>query len=104
MQFSPPHNRYNSQFFGDKPTRRLVTSQNPYAEKFIGQPFVYTIDISNSTEVGLAMRKIMKTSVSRKPTTLIKIGLILKKIIQFIRNLRRWQQWWEYIYVIKWFW
>ena len=50
------------------------------------------------------MRKIMKTSVSRKPTTLIKIGLILKKIIQFIRNLRRWQQWWEYIYVIKWFW
>ena len=49
-----------------KPTRRLVTSQNPYAEQFIGEPYVYTIDIKNVSEVSRAMEKIMKTEV--KPT------------------------------------
>ncbi|CAB3987834.1 Hypothetical predicted protein [Paramuricea clavata] len=59
-KFPVPHNRYNSEFFASKPTRRHVTSQNPYAEQFIGEPYVYTIDITNVTQVTRAMKKIMK--------------------------------------------
>jgi hypothetical protein len=46
-----------------KPTGRDVTSQNPYAEQFIGEPYVYTIDINNITQVTAAMEKIMKKTV-----------------------------------------
>ncbi|XP_046841428.1 alpha-1,6-mannosylglycoprotein 6-beta-N-acetylglucosaminyltransferase A-like isoform X2 [Xenia sp. Carnegie-2017] len=62
-KFPDPLNRYNSDFFAMKPTRRLVTSQNPYAEQFIGEPYVYTIDIKNVSEVSRAMEKIMKTEL-----------------------------------------
>ena len=33
-------------------------------EKFIGQPYVYTIDKKNLTDVEITMRKIMNTTVS----------------------------------------
>ena len=63
MQFAVPLNRDNSGFFASKPTRRLVTSQNPYAEQFMGEPYVYTIDISNVTQVDRIMKKIMTNTV-----------------------------------------
>lgn len=63
LQFPVPHNRYNSEFFASKPTRRHVTSQNPYAEQFIGEPYVYTIDITNVIQVTRAMKNIMKKPV-----------------------------------------
>ncbi|XP_028399813.1 alpha-1,6-mannosylglycoprotein 6-beta-N-acetylglucosaminyltransferase A-like [Dendronephthya gigantea] len=63
MQFAVPLNRYNSKFFASKPTRRLITSQNSYAEQFIGEPYVYTINISNVTEVDRVMKKIMTNTL-----------------------------------------
>lgn len=47
----PPLSRANSEFFSKKPTTRAITSQNPYAEMFIGKPYVYNVNISNLTEV-----------------------------------------------------
>lgn len=41
-----------------------VTSQNPYAEVFVGEPFVQTVDIENIDEVEEALRKILNSSVS----------------------------------------
>nr|VZI41830.1 unnamed protein product [Spirometra erinaceieuropaei] len=49
--FNPPKSRYNTDFFSSKPTSRGVTSQHPYIENFIGEPFSYTVDIQNETAV-----------------------------------------------------
>lgn len=40
-----------------------ITSQNPYAEVFVGKPFVQTVDIRNLTEVEEALREITNTKV-----------------------------------------
>ncbi|KAK3760854.1 hypothetical protein RRG08_034695 [Elysia crispata] len=53
--FTPPHSSKNTKFFKGKPTQREITSQHPYAEVFIGKPYVYTINISNKTEVEQAL-------------------------------------------------
>ena len=41
-----------------------ITSQNPYAEVFVGEPFVQTVDIRNIAEVEEALQKILNSSVS----------------------------------------
>lgn len=41
-----------------------ITSQNPYAEVFVGEPFVQTVNIKNLTEVEEALRKIISTKVN----------------------------------------
>ena len=38
-----------------------ITSQNPYAETMLGQPYVYTIDIANLTLVETILKKIHDT-------------------------------------------
>ncbi|KAK7507475.1 hypothetical protein BaRGS_00001410 [Batillaria attramentaria] len=58
-RFSPPHSSKTTKFFKGKPTQREVTSQHPYAEVFIGKPSVYTINISNLTEVRLSVQEIL---------------------------------------------
>ncbi|VDK78029.1 unnamed protein product [Onchocerca ochengi] len=55
--FNPPKSRKTSDFFKDKPTLRELTSQNPYAELFIGRPHVLTVDIDNSSQVEDAIRE-----------------------------------------------
>ncbi|KAJ8364206.1 hypothetical protein SKAU_G00130370 [Synaphobranchus kaupii] len=62
-RFQPPHSAENSNFYQGKPTSRQVHSQHPYAEDFIGKPYVWTVDLDNSTEVQEAVRAIMKTEV-----------------------------------------
>eukprot|EP00794_Sanderia_malayensis_P017569 gene17569-19321_t len=47
----PPLGRENSQFFKSKPTFRKLTSQHPYAERYIGLPRVHTVDLNNKTEL-----------------------------------------------------
>ena len=59
----PPVGRENSEFFKKKPTARVLTSQNPYTEMFIGKPYVYTIDMNNKTEVTMAMQDMMSKPV-----------------------------------------
>ncbi|KAL4217311.1 hypothetical protein ACF0H5_023762 [Mactra antiquata] len=58
-KFDKPHNRNTAPFFKGKPTERELTSQHPYAEQFIGEPYVYTIDINNSEEVRTTIQKIL---------------------------------------------
>ena len=56
-KFNPPHNSANTKFFHGKPTLRKVTSQHPYAEDFIGEPNVRTVDIGNTDALELAIKK-----------------------------------------------
>ncbi|XP_076602989.1 alpha-1,6-mannosylglycoprotein 6-beta-N-acetylglucosaminyltransferase A-like isoform X1 [Chaetodon auriga] len=58
----PPQSRLNSDFFKDKPNIREVASQNPYAEA-IGEPYVWTVDMNNSTEVERALTAIMNHTI-----------------------------------------
>ncbi|CAI5440208.1 unnamed protein product [Caenorhabditis angaria] len=56
-RFADAKNRKNWEFLGDKPTLRRFSSQNPYAEQFIGEPHVITVDIYNETELRVGLEK-----------------------------------------------
>ncbi|BFZ22058.1 hypothetical protein BsWGS_25097 [Bradybaena similaris] len=58
-KFDPPHSSKNNKFFKGKPTQREIVSQHPYAEMFIGEPFVYTLNINNTKEVAAILDKIL---------------------------------------------
>ncbi|XP_033107828.1 alpha-1,6-mannosylglycoprotein 6-beta-N-acetylglucosaminyltransferase A-like [Anneissia japonica] len=58
--FIPPKNSLNTKFFKDKPTTRQLTSQHPYAEQYIGKPYVHTVDISNTTALEMTLAEIVK--------------------------------------------
>ncbi|KAK3726433.1 hypothetical protein QZH41_014937 [Actinostola sp. cb2023] len=62
-KLDPPHSRENTFFFKEKPTSRKLGSQHPYAEKFIGKPHVYTVDINNIYEVEQAVLEILRMEV-----------------------------------------
>lgn len=46
------------------PFRLQLTSQHPYAEVYIGQPHVWTVDIENPAEVERAIRSILSQKVT----------------------------------------
>ncbi|KAK2839551.1 hypothetical protein Q5P01_013291 [Channa striata] len=58
----PPQSSLNSEFFKGKPNIREVTSQHPYAEA-IGEPYVWTVDMHNSTDVERALSAILNQSI-----------------------------------------
>ncbi|XP_070847125.1 alpha-1,6-mannosylglycoprotein 6-beta-N-acetylglucosaminyltransferase B-like [Chaetodon trifascialis] len=66
-RFDPPHSSDNNDFYKGKPTTRQISSQHPYAETFIGKPHVWTVDVTNETDVREAVRAILRTEV--KPLT-----------------------------------
>ncbi|KAM9716824.1 alpha-1,6-mannosylglycoprotein 6-beta-N-acetylglucosaminyltransferase B-like [Menidia menidia] len=66
-RFDPPHSSDNNDFYKGKPTTRQITSQHPYAEHFIGKPHVWTVDMTNMTDIREAVKAIVKTEV--KPFT-----------------------------------
>ncbi|XP_031699688.1 alpha-1,6-mannosylglycoprotein 6-beta-N-acetylglucosaminyltransferase B-like isoform X1 [Anarrhichthys ocellatus] len=66
-RFHPPHLSDNNDFYKGKPTTRQISSQHPYAEEFIGKPHVWTVDVTNKTDVREAARAILRTEV--KPFT-----------------------------------
>lgn len=41
-----------------------IHSQHPYAEDFIGKPYVWTVDIDNTTQVREAVKAILSLEVS----------------------------------------
>lgn len=45
-----------------------LTSQHPYAEVYIGQPHVWTVNIDNPAEVDRAIRSILSQKVPLKHT------------------------------------
>ncbi|KAJ8320974.1 hypothetical protein KUTeg_002561 [Tegillarca granosa] len=57
-KYDPPRNRDNVGALHDKPTRRGLTSQHPYAEQFIGEPYVYTVNIYSFNDIVEALKKI----------------------------------------------
>ncbi|XP_039267157.2 alpha-1,6-mannosylglycoprotein 6-beta-N-acetylglucosaminyltransferase A-like [Styela clava] len=60
--FSTPISFLNHDFYKLKPTKRAISSQNPYAEKFIGKPHVYTVNIEDETALRAALSEIMNSS------------------------------------------
>ncbi|XP_029315211.1 alpha-1,6-mannosylglycoprotein 6-beta-N-acetylglucosaminyltransferase A-like [Cottoperca gobio] len=58
----PPQNRLNTEFFKGKPNIREVTSQHPYAEA-IGEPYVWMVDMHNTTDVERALTAILNQSI-----------------------------------------
>ncbi|XP_062614039.1 alpha-1,6-mannosylglycoprotein 6-beta-N-acetylglucosaminyltransferase A-like isoform X1 [Saccostrea cucullata] len=65
-KFPTPHSSRNTPFFKGKPTARELTSQHPYAEMFIGEPYVYTVDVSNQKEVEKVLDKILLERENKK--------------------------------------
>ncbi|XP_023674901.1 alpha-1,6-mannosylglycoprotein 6-beta-N-acetylglucosaminyltransferase B-like [Paramormyrops kingsleyae] len=63
-RFQSPHSSENSNFYKGKPTTRQVHSQHPYAEDFIGKPYVWTVDIDNTTQVREAVKAILSLEVN----------------------------------------
>ncbi|XP_077359879.1 alpha-1,6-mannosylglycoprotein 6-beta-N-acetylglucosaminyltransferase B-like isoform X2 [Festucalex cinctus] len=66
-RLNPPHSSHNNDFYKGKPTTRKISSQHPYAEQFIGRPHVWTVDVTNKTQVREAVKEILRTEV--KPLT-----------------------------------
>ncbi|XP_061039287.1 alpha-1,6-mannosylglycoprotein 6-beta-N-acetylglucosaminyltransferase A isoform X3 [Eubalaena glacialis] len=62
-KFNPPKSSKNTDFFIGKPTLRELTSQHPYAEVFIGQPHVWTVDLDNQEEVEDAVKAILSQKI-----------------------------------------
>ncbi|XP_024140082.1 alpha-1,6-mannosylglycoprotein 6-beta-N-acetylglucosaminyltransferase B isoform X2 [Oryzias melastigma] len=62
-RFDPPHTSDSNNFYKGKPTTR----KHPYAEQFIGEPYVLTVDTTNRTAVREAVKSILTTEV--KPFT-----------------------------------
>ena len=56
--FHPTLGRRNAAFFKQKPTERKLTSQHPYAERFIGKPHVYTVNVQDLKAVEKALEEI----------------------------------------------
>ncbi|XP_029650594.1 alpha-1,6-mannosylglycoprotein 6-beta-N-acetylglucosaminyltransferase A-like isoform X2 [Octopus sinensis] len=57
-KFNPPHSSKNTPFFKGKPTSRNLTSQHPYAEHYIGRPYVYSVDINDLAAVESVLSEI----------------------------------------------
>uniref|UniRef100_K1RRB7 alpha-1,6-mannosyl-glycoprotein 6-beta-N-acetylglucosaminyltransferase n=1 Tax=Magallana gigas TaxID=29159 RepID=K1RRB7_MAGGI len=77
-KFSTPHSSKNIQFFKGKPTARELTSQHPYAELFIGEPYVYTVNMHNDTQVLKVLDKILqnKEFTSHMPYEFTEEGML----------------------------
>ncbi|XP_073230424.1 alpha-1,6-mannosylglycoprotein 6-beta-N-acetylglucosaminyltransferase A-like isoform X3 [Porites lutea] len=63
-----------------------ITSQNPYAEVFVGKPFVQTVDIHNLTEVEEALKEIISTEKEpHLPYEFTHVGM-LERINAYVEN------------------
>uniref|UniRef100_A0A3P8SH68 alpha-1,6-mannosyl-glycoprotein 6-beta-N-acetylglucosaminyltransferase n=1 Tax=Amphiprion percula TaxID=161767 RepID=A0A3P8SH68_AMPPE len=74
-RFDPPHSSENNDFYKGKPTTRQISSQHPYAEEFIGKPYVWSVDVTNSTEIREAIRAILSTE-SFTPQEFTCVGML----------------------------
>ncbi|CAJ1078832.1 alpha-1%2C6-mannosylglycoprotein 6-beta-N-acetylglucosaminyltransferase A-like [Xyrichtys novacula] len=61
-RLDPPRSRLNTEFFNGKPNIRELTSQHPYAEA-IGEPYVWLVDMQNSTDVERALTAILNQTI-----------------------------------------
>ncbi|TGZ61421.1 hypothetical protein CRM22_007979 [Opisthorchis felineus] len=59
VRFPVPHGRHNTKFFSNKPTSRKLSSQNPYMEHYMGEPYTYLIDKTNETDIRVTMERVL---------------------------------------------
>ncbi|KRY31301.1 Alpha-1,6-mannosylglycoprotein 6-beta-N-acetylglucosaminyltransferase A [Trichinella spiralis] len=59
-KFSAPRSRLNETFFAKKPTLRQLKSQNSYMEDYIGEPYVFTVDISDRPALRAAVKQALQ--------------------------------------------
>uniref|UniRef100_A0A3P9NS01 alpha-1,6-mannosyl-glycoprotein 6-beta-N-acetylglucosaminyltransferase n=1 Tax=Poecilia reticulata TaxID=8081 RepID=A0A3P9NS01_POERE len=85
-KFTPPKSSKNTDFFKGKPTLRELTSQHPYAEVYIGQPHVWTVDIENSAEVERALRSILSQKIEPYLPYEFTCEGMLQRVNAFIEN------------------
>uniref|UniRef100_A0A674PMW8 alpha-1,6-mannosyl-glycoprotein 6-beta-N-acetylglucosaminyltransferase n=1 Tax=Takifugu rubripes TaxID=31033 RepID=A0A674PMW8_TAKRU len=85
-KFNPPKSSKNTDFFKGKPTLRELTSQHPYAEVYIGQPHVWTVDIENSAEVEKAIRSILSQKIEPYLPYEFTCEGMLQRVNGFIEN------------------
>lgn len=72
-----PHGPHNDQFFRNKPTTRNLSSQNPYMEDFVGEPYVYTVNVNNREEIINVLEKIKNHDFKPYlPHEFTKLGLL----------------------------
>ncbi|XP_065915908.1 alpha-1,6-mannosylglycoprotein 6-beta-N-acetylglucosaminyltransferase A-like isoform X3 [Dysidea avara] len=60
-KYKPPRGKSNEKFFRNKPTNRMLTSQSPYLEDFVEEPYVYTVDAEDLS----AVRKVVDTVIRK---------------------------------------
>uniref|UniRef100_I3KVS6 alpha-1,6-mannosyl-glycoprotein 6-beta-N-acetylglucosaminyltransferase n=1 Tax=Oreochromis niloticus TaxID=8128 RepID=I3KVS6_ORENI len=85
-RFDPPHSSVNNDFYKGKPTTRQISSQHPYAEKFIGKPYVWTVDVTNKTDIREAIKAILRSEVkSFTPQEFTCVGM-LKRVLGYITH------------------
>ncbi|KAI6238388.1 Alpha-1,6-mannosyl-glycoprotein 6-beta-N-acetylglucosaminyltransferase [Aphelenchoides fujianensis] len=86
-RFEPPKSRTTYKFFSEKPTMRKITSQNPYMERFVGRPFVITVDIRNATELAAAFEEALR--LNPKPTLPYEFSFVgmLERVDAILTNL-----------------
>ncbi|XP_039472504.1 alpha-1,6-mannosylglycoprotein 6-beta-N-acetylglucosaminyltransferase B-like [Oreochromis aureus] len=85
-RFDPPHSSANNDFYKGKPTTRQISSQHPYAEKFIGKPYVWTVDVTNKTDIHEAIKAILRSEVkSFTPQEFTCVGM-LKRVLGYITH------------------
>ncbi|XP_053473358.1 alpha-1,6-mannosylglycoprotein 6-beta-N-acetylglucosaminyltransferase A [Ictalurus furcatus] len=85
-KFNPPKSSKNTDFFKGKPTLRELTSQHPYAEVYIGQPHVWTVDIENPGEVDRAIRAILSQKIEPYLPYEFTCEGMLQRLNSFIEN------------------
>ncbi|XP_031708201.1 alpha-1,6-mannosylglycoprotein 6-beta-N-acetylglucosaminyltransferase A [Anarrhichthys ocellatus] len=85
-KFSPAKSSKNTDFFKGKPTMRELTSQHPYAELYIGQPHVWTVDIENPVEVEAAIHSILSQKIEPYLPYEFTCEGMLQRVNGFIEN------------------
>eukprot|EP00794_Sanderia_malayensis_P019254 gene19254-21182_t len=86
-KFPVPKNKINDKFFEGKPFLRKLTSQNPYMEDFVQQPYAYTLDFRDKEQLVSLLKKIkdQKTFHSHLPREFTNVGL-LEKVHILVQN------------------
>lgn len=65
-----------------------ISSQHPYAEKFIGKPHVWTVDVTNKTDVREAVRAILRTEVRLKASGQSILALHISSTVALYKSTR----------------
>lgn len=85
-KFNPPHSSLNTKFFKGKPTSRGLTSQHPYAEVFIGEPHVKTIDIDDKEALKTAIQSALSDVDNGKVTGFIPYEFTQEGMLQRVSS------------------